>query len=327
MEQVWPYRMLWHKRGDGGARLLRLYGASPQIHVPQQADGCPIVEIAPYCFAAEQKFLPEDVTETTVLEPGSAAALQELHTKVIEEIWLPDCVERIGSYAFYNCRKLHTLTIGADTRDIGSDAFMNTLSLRTLSVRCGAGGQSGLRQILAQISSDLEVRLLADTEPEAVLLYPEYDESYNEVAPAHLFGRSILGEGFRARQCIRDGRVDFAGYDAVFLQACATEREETLSRMAINRLRYPYGLSARNRQIYRDYVTVRGQKIAQRLVRQRDLDGLAFFYRERLLDGAALFACVREASETEWAQGAAQLLAWMAEAEETSQKKRYDFEE
>ena len=77
----------------------------------------------------------------------------------------------------------------------------------------------------------------------ARLLFPEYYESYDEIAPAHVFGRNIEGEGFRARQCVRAGEIDFALYDSIFQKACAEERETTLNRLALNRLCYPVGLT------------------------------------------------------------------------------------
>ena len=326
MGQVQPYRMLWQKRKDGGARLMRLYGAFPQVFLPQEADGHPLVEIAPYCFAAGPKGWHGDVEDTADGQPEDASCLQELHTNAIEELCLSDSVEKIGNCAFYNCRKLHTLCIGAKTADIGSDAFMNTLSFHKLNLRCGAGEKSGVRQILAQVSSDMEVRFISDAGTEASLLYPEYYESYDEVAPAHLFGRSILGEGFRARQCIRDGRVDFAGYDAVFLQAGAEEREETLSQMALGRLMYPYALHAKNREIYRECLTGHIREISGRFVRRKDFSGLRFLHRENLLYGAELAACAQAAAESGWAEGAAGLLGWMAKGR-TASKKRYDFDD
>ena len=326
MGQVQPYRMLWQKRKDGGARLMRLYGAFPQVFLPQEADGRPLVEIAPYCFATGGRPVGPDIKVTETGRQEGGVCLQELHTGAIEEVWLADSITKIGRYAFYNCKNMHTLSIGAGLSDIGSDAFMNTLSFHKLTVRCGAGEKSGVRQILSQIPSDMEVVFRSGTQIEASLLYPEYYESYDEVAPAHLFGRSISGEGFLARQCIRDGRVDFAGYDAVFLQACVEEREETLSRMALGRLMYPYALESKSREIYLQYVKGHVRGISERFVRQRDLYGLRFLYKEKILYGTALAACVEAAAQAGWAEGAAGLLGWMAEGR-AAPTKRYDFGE
>lgn len=320
MEQMQSCRMLWQKRKDGGARLLRMYGESPHVAVPPQIAGRPCVEIAPYCFAPQAR-LPEGEGWQEDVSGGGQAFLKELCGKAVEEATLPDSVRLIGNCAFYNCRNLKRLHIGGDISGIGSDAFMNTLSLRGVVIRCGAGERSGIRQIVSQISAGLEVRFEPGGKKEAVLLYPEYYESYDEIAPAHLFGRSITGEGFRVRQCFLDGKVDFAGYDAVFTQACAEETEETLSKMALNRLQYPYALGNGAKEQYSAYIKSHIESLSLRLVRNKDLDALRFLCRERYLRGAALSLCAQAAADAGWAQGAAELLQLRA----AGKKSRYEF--
>lgn len=324
MERLQPYRMLWQKRADGGARLLRLYGTSPVVRLPQQIAGHPIVEIAPYCFAAGPKGWHGDVEDTADGQPEDASCLQELHTNAIEELCLSDSVEKIGNCAFYNCRKLHTLCIGAKTADIGSDAFMNTLSFHWLILRCGAKERSGIRQIVSQISSDLHVQFVRNGQIEAALLYPEYYESYDEIAPAHLFGRQIHGEGFRARQCIKDGKVDFAGYDAVFLQACAGESENTLGQMALNRIKYPYMLLEKDKEMYQTYIKEHIHGISGRLVTRKSLDMLQLLYEERLMSYTALLECSKNAAKSGWTKGSAFVLQCLAK-ERPAKENRYDF--
>ena len=55
------------------------------------------------------------------------------------------------------------------------------------------------------------------------IFYPEYNGGYDEVGPAHIFALNIEGEGFRMRQCFKDGKIDFDGYDACFEKLCAEE--------------------------------------------------------------------------------------------------------
>lgn len=321
MDQKNGYRMLWQRRPDGGARLVRLYGRSPRICLPSQIAGHPLTEIAPYCFARETHI--EGPFLETITE--DAAFLRELSGAAVEEVVLSDAVEEIGRYAFYNCKALKALSIGASLRRIGSDAFMNALSFRHLMIRCEPKEQSGIRQALSQVSSDLKVSFGTEERMCAELFYPEYDEAYDEIAPAHLFGRSIQGEGFRARQCVREGRVDFASYDAVFAQACKTESEETLFHMALSRLRHPYALSNSAKEQYRDYIRAHASGVGLKLTQGRDLAALEFLCGAGLLGGAALFSCIQAAGELDWIEGAAFLLRRSAEGE-TAKKKRYDFD-
>lgn len=325
MEQTKIFRLLWQKREDGGARLLRAYGASSKADLPQQIDGHPLYEIAPYCFA-ETSRLPEqlDWNETFACDASDVPYLTELCSSRIEEVSLPDTVQSIGNCAFYNCKKLNRIRAGANLRDIGSDAFMNTLSFHRLTLSCRPEEASGIKQILSHISWDIKVRFQVGDEVFAALLYPEYLETYDEIAPAHLFGRSITGEGFRARQCVRDGCVDFAGYDAVFLPAQAEESEQTLSAMAFNRLRYPYALTEQNKAMYREYMISRISTVSSRMIRKKDLDALRFFCEQGLLYGPALTVCIQEASALGWTEGAAELLS-RAALGNRGKKNRYSF--
>ncbi len=325
MEQIQTYRMFWKERKDGGACLVRLYGTSPQIHLPSKIEGRSLVEIAPYCFAKKESLTTKrDEIETIVGEEKDAAFLKELCQTSVEEVYLPDSVQKIGSYAFYNCKNLHTLQIGPALQEVGSDAFMNTLSFHWLILRCGAKERSGIRQIVSQISSDLHVQFVRNGQIEAALLYPEYYESYDEIAPAHLFGRQIHGEGFRARQCIKDGKVDFAGYDAVFLQACAGESENTLGQMALNRIKYPYMLLEKDKEMYQTYIKEHIHGISGRLVTRKSLDMLQLLYEERLMSYTALLECSKNAAKSGWTKGSAFVLQCLAK-ERPAKENRYDF--
>lgn len=318
------YRMLWQKRADGGAKLVRLYGTSPQIRLPDQIEGHPLAEIAPYCFAKERRFLQEETEETITGTERQPSFFREICQAAAEEVELPDSVEKIGNCAFYNCRNLKTIQAGSSLQEIGSDAFMNAFSFHRLILSCEPEEKSGVRQVLHQVSWDLEVLFQTNGRTAASLFYPEYYESYDEIAPAHLFGRSIQGEGFRARQCIKDGRVDFDGYDAVFLQACAGEPEEALIKIALGRLKYPYGLCEKQREIYGGYIKAHGEGAAFFCIRRKDLGMLEFLCRERLLCGASQLFCMQEAQKAGWTEGAAYLLQCLSKKQK-ERKSRYDF--
>lgn len=57
---------------------------------------------------------------------------------------LPDTLQVIGSCAFYNCRRLRLLTVGAGNLTMGSDVFLNCFALETLRVQAGPAEASGL---------------------------------------------------------------------------------------------------------------------------------------------------------------------------------------
>lgn len=323
------YELYWEHAKGGGVRLLRAYGITAEAELPEEIEGFPVTEIGDYCFA-ENGHLPEHFERTRVeetdlsreesdrdesaaggsrpMETAASWQLHELSGRYIEKVILPDSVRKIGNLAFYNCTSLNQLEFGGSLTEIGSDAFMNCKKLHRMSVRCGSRERSGMRQILGQISSDMEVAFLGRQGIEAILLFPEYYESYDEIAPAHLFGRNIEGEGFRARQCFKDGIVDFAQYDTIFPKACAEESEKTLCRLALDRLRYPADLQEQAGHLYQEYIRAHAQTICTGAVGKRDMQPLAFLCRQGLIGREELQESIRLASEADWAEGAAYFL-------------------
>ena len=287
----------WEKTKEGTIRLLGVEMAPSELVIPDAIEGLPITEVGPYCFAKN---------------------------KNLESVLLPDSVERIERMAFYNCSGLKKLTIGKNLTELGADAFMNCYRLAFLTVRGSALEKSGIRLILKQISHDLHVHFTE--EQEAKLLFMEYYESYDEVAPAHLFGRNIEGEGFRARQFFKDGIFEYERYDATFTKACAEEKEDKLCDMAMYRLRYPIRLGADAESAYQNYVKEHLMLICKKAVEKRDMDCIAFLCEKQLMTPLALEGAIRFAAELEWAEGGAWMLRLKAQYfTEKSKKNRYEF--
>lgn len=94
----------------GGVRVLRLLGDTPCPAVPGVIGGLPVVEIGPYCFAEKP------------VRPGAQCTGTDTHEitgNFVEEVTLPDTVRVLHSAAFYNCRKLRRVTLGAGVESLG----------------------------------------------------------------------------------------------------------------------------------------------------------------------------------------------------------------
>ncbi len=312
---------VWKKTGDRVC-VLRVYGQTPVISIPDTIGGLPVREIGDYCFSGEERtdFCEED---RSFLESG----MTRICGNFLERAALPDSVKEVGRLAFYNCRNLRELEIGTGLCEIGGDVFMNCRSLHHIRLRGGVSEKSGVQKLLARISSDVEVVFINRGQVEAKVLYPEYYESYDEIAPAHIFGRNIVGEGFRARQCFKDGSADLASYDIIFEKACAEETEETLGRIAMNRLQYPYSLSDKRRALYEGYVREHAAGIGSLLVRKRELQQLRFLTEQGLILPRDADTLIRRAAAEEWGEGAAALLRFKHENIKKAAHKRYSFEE
>lgn len=161
----------------------------------------------------------------------------------------------------------------------------------------------------------------------AAVFYPEYCESYDEIAPAHIFGRSIEGEGFRARQCFKEGVPDLSQYDTIFPKACAEEKENTLLHILSLRLRYPVSLTDEAKERYVAHLREQELYIIPKLVGQKNMERITFFCENGWITQAAVKAGLEQASRMEWAEGTAELLHLQRKYFTEQKKERYSFDE
>lgn len=289
----------------GGARVLRVLGDTPCPAVPDTVAGLPVTEIGPYCFAEKP------------VKPGALRAGADTHEitgNFVEEVTLPDTVRVLHSAAFYNCRKLRRVTLGAGAVSFGSDLFTNCRSLQTFRLRAAPDAPTGLKKLLSAVSADIFAELDG-----AGLFYPEYSEFLDENTPAHIFNHSIEGEGYRMRQCFTAaGAVDYAAFDASFAQACVGESAAKLCRLALGRLVQPFALGDDARAEYEFYLTAHPETAFRLAIDARDEAAL------RLLTGLGLSAAEAAAycSRAGWSAGAAILLGKSKKA-----KKTYSFDD
>lgn len=293
----------------GGARVLRVLGDSPCPAVPALAGGLAVVEIGPYCFA-------DRPVEGGTLWPEDSAETHPVTGNFVEEVTLPDTLRVLHSAAFYNCRRLRRVELGAGLESLGSDLFTNCRALREFALRAAPDAATGLKKLLGAVSADVSAVFLET--PGARLFYPEYMELLDENTPAHIFNHSIEGEGYRMRQCFAGGSVDYAAYDATFAQACVGEPESKMVRMALGRLLHPFALREDARTDYEFYLAAHPDAAFDLAIHDRQEDAL------RLLAGLGL--PVRDAAarcaRAGWSAGAAILLARPKRA-----AKRYDFDD
>ena len=348
-------RLLWKKTSDG-AKIYRVYGTNGCLTVPQKIEGMPVYAIGAYCFSASNKLDGlEGIRETKWQEslelycekqydcmveaqPGprdgvlidtrevaqpAAAYLGEIAGNEVLQVVLPDTVVEIEELAFYNCRKLSVIEFGSALETIGSDVFMNCRSLKQLRVRADIRGKTGVKAVLSRIPWEIQVDFAG--EETASLLYPEYTESYDEIAPAHIFGRNITGEGFRARQQFQDGIVQLAGYDAIYPKVIAEESPLTIAKMAYLRLQTPIGVQEDARKRYEEQLHQEAEVLALHYIDRKQLEPLHYLCEHRYLTGNALEHATQKALEDQWSEGASRLMEWNYQYGRNRRRERYAF--
>ena len=311
-------RLLWEKKEKEEVRLLRVYGETSEIEIPAYIGEALVTEIGSYCFSAaehlegKQYYTSELVPDTNKkkregyhnageyvgskdIEKGNTSALRAAAGEDLRKLCLPDTVRVIDNAAFYNCRKLESLEVGPNTNQVGSDVFTNCTSLGQLHIRCKNYQAESAKALLSRISTELEVyyyetetgiRQGEDTKEKhlfASLLYPEYFETYDEIAPAHIFGKQIEGEGFRARQCFRQGQILFGEYDKIFQKAKAEETIATVARMCMHRLLFPVELTETVKQNYETFLKENEYEAGQYFVKEKNKAAMEYFFSAEIV--------------------------------------------
>ncbi len=316
---------IWQDFGEG-AEILRVYADNSHLCIPEKINGKNVLSAGPYCFSEIRRvesYIKKDIPDSGNIVPPDGMC--EFCGNYVESVVLPDTVIKIANNAFYNCRNFKTLEAGAALKEAGSDIFMNCTNFSKLCLRHRADVPGGLKQVASRLSSHLDVYFYDNGKIHAMLVFPEYTESYDEIAPAHIFGRNITGEGFRARQCFSDDIPDFRQYDAIFDKASVEESVSVIYKMALGRLMYPFMLEDIPRNKYKDYIKCNQKEIMEILTIERELDALYFICSNQYTDAAGIDSAVSKASQAGWGEGTASLLKWKHEFIEDIRKSRYEF--
>ena len=255
-------------------------------------------------------------------------ALHPVCGNFVEEITLPDSLQVIGSCAFYNCRRLRRLSVGAGDLTVGSDVFLNCFALADLLVRAAPEEKTGLFALVNNITEAVRALfwLPGEARPRAGLWYPAYWEDVEE-SPAHILLHTFSGQGYHYRQCFLDGKILSAEYDAIFPDGHAAEDQGVAAMLCFDRLRWPWNLTEKAKAPYREFLAAHTGLVLQRLLKAQDTDSIKDLLALDVLDAAAFAEGAALAAKADNAAAAALL----ADAEHKKRgsapkKRRYDFD-
>ncbi len=252
-----------YKIKDGKACIEGCFSSGTIAEIPEMLDECPVVEIAPYAFSASSEL------------KSSEMDLPRLSGERLEEIILPKTVQKIGRYAFYNCKNLQKISFYNVMTDLGAGAFTGCHKVKELDVTFLENRQSILREFLMELPEDQMVALHYEDEY-ANVLFPEFFEESVENTPARILEIHTHGSGMLYRNCFVKKELNFQMYDEKFAEAIGREFSETLFQLAFQRLLNPYQLSEKAKKKYIFFLEGNLQKCALWAVENEKEDEIRF---------------------------------------------------
>ena len=265
--------VIYEFRGDpaGGetfAEAVRAEKAVGRLALPPEVEGHPLRRIGAHAFSDQTDLL---------------------------EIEIPDTVREIRSYAFYGCERLRRIRLSDSVSDLYDGVIRLCPSLREIEIDLRRGGYRLVEDLLGDTDACLRL-LLHGPDGDACLVFPSYADEAREDPWARAIHISIVGCGYRYRQCVSRKGIDYREYDRLFSWA-AQRYSDPAAETALARLRYPFRLDASAGEAYRSWLSAHWKETALMLLDRTDTEGLAVLLDAAHPDRDGLDAALRKASE------------------------------
>ena len=257
-------KLLYEETLDG-ISVRRCYGLDGIVQIPDRIDGKPVTGLEGYLFS--------ETVRGRGVPPHEYEGEPELCGSQVKELVLPRYAKRIGAYAFYNCSGLRKLSCQSTVDDWGAGVFTGCTGIASLREE----GKSCFREILSELRQTLDVDYRReDGTLLAKLVFPEYFEESVENTPARIIMREMHGCGHMYRYCFDGTRFDVGEYDRLVPHVTVQEKPELVTRLALYRLYWPWGLKEEAAKAYQDYIAAHAGDAAEGILKrgERDILGL-----------------------------------------------------
>ena len=312
---------IYYREKSGGIEILRCFGMGGRVEIPGMIEDKLVVSAAPYAFSSHMDE-KEELKNACLWKVSDGLGFgREEHVLAgndVEEIVFPDTLKEIGRYIFYGCGNLRKLEFSDSLMQIGCGAFTGCHALEKLTVHMRQGKKSGVKEMLGEMWQRIDVNFLYEYEKdgieksdimhrrenksEARLVFPEHYDEAVENTPARILYTEYHGSGSNYRQCFYDKELNYQEYDRLFEMAVAMDKLEVLVDMSFGRLEFPYELTGKARENYREYIRKNLGDIAEYLVKQEDMHRLEVISSQKLwtLEGIdSALDCASKRKETE----------------------------
>ena len=312
---------IYYREKSGGIEILRCFGMGGRVEIPGMIDDKLVISAAPYAFSSHMDE-KEELKNASLWEVSDGLGFgREEHVLAgndVEEIVFPHALKEIGRYIFYGCGNLKKLEFSDSLMQIGCGAFTGCHALEKLTVHMRQGKKSGVKEMLGEMWQRIDVNFLYEYEEDSIekpdmmyrrenksearLVFPEHYDEAVENTPARILYTEYHGSGSNYRQCFYDKELNYQEYDRLFEMAVAMDKLEVLVDMSFGRLEFPYELTGKARENYREYIRKNLEDIAEYLVKQEDMHRLEVISSQKLwtLEGIdSALDCASQRKETE----------------------------
>jgi len=264
-----PFQVFDYNIKNGEILINACFSMTSVAEIPEEIDGLPVTEIAPYAFAGDV------VKFNFTTSPDESSPVPKLNGGRLEEIIIPKTVKRIGRYAFYNCENLRRIEFHNTLVDLGAGAFTGCHRVKEIKVTFLQNRKSILREFLVDLPEEQMAELCYE-DGTANVLFPEYFEESIENTPARNLEIFTHGSGMMYRNCFVNKELDFRLYDERFGWAKGKEFPETIFQLALQRLCYPYQLSEKSLRKYTTFLKENLQKCVEWVSENDFEDGIRY---------------------------------------------------
>lgn len=261
--------LIYTESTDRTLSVTGLSGELSRIVIPSAKNGLPVRKIASHAFAGQQGIL---------------------------EIEIEDGIAELGSYAFYNCRNLGRIGMTDSITEYNDGVIRMCQGLQEICIAMKHGNWRLIKDIAGDSDAKLFFRILTEGQ-EVRLTFPGYFNEYREDTRARAIHQSIVGAGYSYRQCISRTGIDFEQYDECFPRISAVDTE-TAGMIALDRLGYPYQMSADAESVYLAFLENAAEDLLPVLAREGDTGRVRVFADRISIPQKARTLALRRASDS-----------------------------
>lgn len=212
------------------------------------------VEIIKYVGDHREIILPKTIDGKLVTAIGDYAFVNQ---RKIHKLIFHDGIKRIGNHSFYDCRGLNYVVFSDSIMQVGDGAFKNCDSLKRVELNLFTGSLLCIKSLLEESVQEMELWLNHHKNNKierACLIFPRYLHNYVEFTQAKIINQETHGFGVHYRELLTDTKIDYKGYDELFLLVSHVEDIMLCCKIAMARILYPYQVSVSIYSMYVQYL-------------------------------------------------------------------------